>query len=144
MEDIYRRLLSPADQALGVICSNYESTTISEHEQQDGFLKLARLVDRLFPLIPHSVNQLLSRVFFSTHPQYRSRAVYCIGIALRLTRYTRQEILKALSATIFSLTSEYNELVQNTRAPPILGGHLNTYYRHWRENGELVHTTVGR
>lgn len=46
MKEFYSRIKSPPDQALGVICSNYKSTIRSEHERQNGYLELARFVDR--------------------------------------------------------------------------------------------------
>ena len=46
MEDIRRKILSPPDQALGVICGDWKSTVMSKHVRQDGYLRLASFVDR--------------------------------------------------------------------------------------------------
>lgn len=46
LRDVHRRILSPPDRALGIICRNYKSTIISERNRLDGYVPLAIFIDR--------------------------------------------------------------------------------------------------
>lgn len=70
-----------------------------------------------------------------------------IKIALQLSRYTRQEMLQALSGTRFSSTEEYKELVAHhvvvVSIPEESSRGLQyKFYRHRKSNGEHVHAMV--
>lgn len=162
-----RRLESPLDMALAEICY-YDQYHAYEQEGTKSVLLPSSRSTRLSPYSVLAVaadRQVPSTHLFSARKlksvlsgelSVQQNAFANIQVALSVSRYTRQEMLNALSSSAFSRKAEYASLVQQTATmciPKACPGreqvgcerhlfHPRTIYRHCGASGELIHLKV--